>query len=525
MTAAAAYEMLDRVGAGSTGVVYRARHTGSGEVVAIKEVADAVRTDPDALARVRAEARVLSGLAHPNVVRVVEVVDDPDRLWLVLEYVEGAGLGRVLAEHGRLTPEQALLVLRGALTGLGYAHQHGLVHGDVSLDNLLLTVDGTTKLVDFGLAAPAGTTGGVAATPAFASPEVITGAARSPASDVYSAGAVLWTLLAGRPPFPGTDVAAVLRAHVEQPPPRLEGHGPGLADLLDRALAKDPARRPADGAALLAELEHAAEQRFGAGWAAKASLAGLAATATGAHVMASVAGAGAAAGGAPAVAASAVLGVGARAAFSPAKWLWFGAGAAVVAAAVVATVVVTQSSDSPAGGEEIVAEAGGGSGGGGGPAAASQAAELRRSAPTGDYTLQYTVTSDSGVGWEIVGTSATLPWKGLELDCSADTCSGAIPFDNGDGSATFDGTTLEVTGEIQSTSPCHDKETGEEVPGSSGTVGFAFTAVARTSGTAADGRPVLTGTMDVTWTSISTTAGCDPAPTGTSTRDITLTPA
>src|SRR4051794_13467158 len=263
MTAATSYEMLDRIGAGSTGTVYRARHTGSGEIVAIKEVVDAVRTDPDALGRVRAEARMLTGLAHPNVVRLVDVVDEPDRLWLVLEYVEGSGLSRVLAEHGRLTPEQSLLVLRGALTGLGYAHQHGLVHGDVSLDNLLLSVDGTTKLVDFGLAAPAGTTGGVAATPAFASPEVITGGPRTAASDVYSAGAVLWTLLAGRPPFPGSDVAAVLRAHVEQPPPRLEGHGPDLADLLDRALAKDPARRPADGAALLAELERAAGRRVG----------------------------------------------------------------------------------------------------------------------------------------------------------------------------------------------------------------------------------------------------------------------
>src|SRR3954462_6772829 len=84
MTTAASYEMLDPVGAGSTGTVYRARHTGSGEVVAIKEVAAAVRTDPAALARLRAEAQVLTGLAHPNVVRVVDVVDEPDRLWLVL---------------------------------------------------------------------------------------------------------------------------------------------------------------------------------------------------------------------------------------------------------------------------------------------------------------------------------------------------------------------------------------------------------------------------------------------------------
>src|SRR4051794_27415794 len=312
MTAATSYEMLDRIGAGSTGTVYRARHTGSGEIVAIKEVVDAVRTDPDALDRVRHEARLLAGLAHPNVVRLIDVVDEPDRMWLVLEYVEGSGLGRVLAEHGRLTPEQSLLVLRGALTGLGFAHQHGVVHGDVSLDNLLLPTDGTTKLVDFGLAAPAGTTGGVAATPAFASPEIITGGARTPASDVYSAGAVLWTLLAGRPPFPGSDVAAVLRAHVEQPPPRLEGHGPDLADLLERALAKDPARRPPDGAALRGGLERPAERRPGAGGAPRPSRPGLPATAPGAQMMASVAGVGASAG-APAVAASTVLGAGARA--------------------------------------------------------------------------------------------------------------------------------------------------------------------------------------------------------------------
>ena len=144
--------------------------------------------------------------------------------------------------------------------------------------------------------------------------------------------------------------------------------------------------------------------------------------------------------------------------------------------------------------------------------------------PTGDYVLEFVVTSDSGVGWEAVGASATAPWNSIGLDCSSDPCQGRVPFDDADGSATFDGSTLQVTGTSQAVFNWVDDQTGEVVAGASATVGIAFTGVATVSGTSAGGRPTMADSMEVTWTTLSTTGNCEPEPTGT-TRDITLTPA
>jgi serine/threonine-protein kinase len=512
MTGIGPYELLDRIGSGGTGAVYRARHTGRSDVVAVKEVPAAAA---DAAGRLRREAQVLSGLVHPHVVRVLDLVEDADRVWLVSEYVDGAALSRVLAAHGPLQPEQALLVLRGALSGLAAAHRRGVVHGDVSLDNLLLTVDGTTKLVDFGLAAPAGPSGG-GGTPAFVAPEVVSGGDRTPASDVYSAAAVLWTLLAGRPPFPGADVAAVLRAHVEQPAPALEGHGPELADLLGRALDKHPARRPPDAAALLAELESAAERRHGAGWAARTSLAGVAGTATGAQVAASV-GAGAAEGG-PVAVVSTVLGAGGRALSRGAR-IGIGVGVLVVAAA--AAIALVRSGDDPDPAADVPAQASAGSVDGG---AGSSAAGDDTALPEGNYVADTVVTGSDR--WEGVGTEASLTWNGITLECSDDRCTGTIPFDEGGGTLILEGDSLRVEGTTQGVLPCYDQDTGQLIPDSTLTAAIRFTAelTVSDSGTA-DRRPTFTGTMELRWSTVSTTGGCQTEPPGTSTRSITLRPA
>ena len=106
--------------------------------------------------RLRAEAEVLSGLSHPNIVHVYDYVEEPHRAWLAEEWVDGTSLQAILDVHDRLTPEQSLGVVRGALTGLAYAHERGVVHRDVSTGNILADQEGTSKLVDFGLAAPAG---------------------------------------------------------------------------------------------------------------------------------------------------------------------------------------------------------------------------------------------------------------------------------------------------------------------------------------------------------------------------------
>ena len=268
------YEVVEQVAVGSTGRVYRARHIELGRIAAIKELAPAVRSLPGQADRLRAEAALLATLSHPNIVALYDYVEEPDRAWLAEQWVDGASLEAILSAHGALTPVQALGVVRGAVAGLAYAHDQGVVHRDVSAANVLADMSGTSMLVDFGLAAPAGA-GPAVGTPAFLSPEAARGDAVGKPGDVYSAAAVLYLLLAGRQVFVGSSAAEVVRCHVEERAPRLTGQGAGLEDLLARSLSKDPGERPPDAAAFLVELETAARRRFGADWLERASIAGL----------------------------------------------------------------------------------------------------------------------------------------------------------------------------------------------------------------------------------------------------------
>ncbi|MDQ3733622.1 MAG: serine/threonine protein kinase [Actinomycetota bacterium] len=311
----AGFQVLGRVAQGSTGVVWQARQVELDRLVAIKELSPVLLQAPGFLDRFRAEAQTLALLDDPHVVRIFDYVEEPGRAYLVQEWVDGAPLEAVLAQHGRLTPEQGLGVLRGGLIGLAHAHNRGLVHRDISPANILLDRGGTSKLLDFGLAAQTdqGITPGAATslgTPAFASPEAASGAPMTTRSDVYSAAAVLYLLLSGRLPYSG-DVGQVLAAHASAPVPRLDEHGPELADLLARAMAKNPAQRPADAAAFLAELEDAATQRYGAGWLSRASVAGLVTTTLAGTAAVTAAGTGAAA--APAAQATQTIAYGAAA--------------------------------------------------------------------------------------------------------------------------------------------------------------------------------------------------------------------
>jgi len=283
------YETLEAVAVGSTGTVYRARHTELGRLAAIKELNVEMRSQPGLLQRFRAEAEVLAGLDNPNIVAVYDYVEEPDRAWIAEEWVDGASLQTLLASHGSLTPEQSLGVLHGALSGLAYAHDRDLVHRDIAPTNILADMAGTSKLVDFGLAAPIGRTG-ACGTPAYVSPEAARNESVDKRSDVYSAAAVLFTLLSGRPPFPGHDAAEVLRRHIEATAPALENHGEHLRALCARAMEKNPDARPRDAAAFLAELEEAAERRYGAAWLGRASIAGLVTSAGGGALAAATAG-------------------------------------------------------------------------------------------------------------------------------------------------------------------------------------------------------------------------------------------
>lgn len=271
------FDLGRQVASSPTGAVWQGYDPALNRAVALKRVADQAVHSVESL---RQEARLLAALPHPNIVRVIDLIETSGLLWLVEEWIDGVALPSVIEKVGRLTAEQAVGVVRGALLGLGFAHQRGVVHGDISPSNMLLARDGTTKLIDFGLARPTGTPG-VSGTPGYLSPEAARGLPLLPASDVFSAAAVLAYLLRGRPLFEGPTVEAVLAAQVRTAHPDLRGIDTAMGAVLRWGLAPEVSVRPADAGTFLAALDDAANRSFGTGWLATAGLAGaVAATMT-----------------------------------------------------------------------------------------------------------------------------------------------------------------------------------------------------------------------------------------------------
>lgn len=283
------YEIAGQVGAGSTGVVWKAVQVTTDRTVAIKQLAPVLAADDVFRAQFRAEARLLASLTHPNVVAVYDYVEDDETPYLVEEFVNGAPLTRVVSAAGRLDARQAAGVLRGALRGLAAAHALGLVHGDISGTNILVDTEGTSKLIDFGLSAPRANVS--SGTPAYASPEAVRGEQLDARSDVYSAGCVLFELLAGSPPFGDEPNGAAPIRDPDAAAPPCPGSDPHIAAVVARALALDPADRYPDGAAFLAALEESAERDLGGDWLTGASIATLVASATKVGALAGSAGA------------------------------------------------------------------------------------------------------------------------------------------------------------------------------------------------------------------------------------------
>jgi hypothetical protein len=218
--------------------------------VALKRIGLLPGADSTDLARAEREARLAARLDHPNVVAVFNlVVDfDTDARWLVMEYVDGTTLSRLVRERGGLSPDEAAPLLRQAADALAAAHAAGIVHRDVKPSNILVDRSGRVKLADFGIARistdPSLTqTGMVTGSPAYLPPEVASGERGDEAVDVWSLGATIFYVLSGRTPYEmGDNVMGGLYRIVHDEPPRLADAG-WLAPLLEATMVKDPSRR------------------------------------------------------------------------------------------------------------------------------------------------------------------------------------------------------------------------------------------------------------------------------------------
>ncbi|WP_264936045.1 serine/threonine-protein kinase [Streptomyces sp. A012304] len=259
------YSESFEIGSGASGRVVLAVHEGTGVPVAVKYLSESLRTRPGFVHGFRAEAELLGGVRSPHVVRLYEYVEATRGAAIVMELVDGVSLRTLLAREGRLAPEAALVVLRGSLLGLADAHRAGVVHRDYKPENVLVSPEGVSKLVDFGIAVDAGVRAGVAGTPAYMAPEQWTGAPASPATDVYAATATFFECLTGRKPFAGDNLVELALQHVEGEVP-VEEVPEAVRSLVERGLAKSTDRRPADAAAFVAELEEVATASYGDDW-------------------------------------------------------------------------------------------------------------------------------------------------------------------------------------------------------------------------------------------------------------------
>ncbi|RBY77184.1 Stk1 family PASTA domain-containing Ser/Thr kinase [Geodermatophilus sp. TF02-6] len=260
------YVLEERLARGGMATVYAATDLRLHRPVAVKVMAEHLAHDPTFVGRFTREAHAAAMLSHPHVVSVSDQGSDQGLVFLVMELVRGRTLRDLLQARGRLTVAEAFAVLEPVLSGLTAAHRAGIVHRDIKPENVLIGTDGGVKVADFGLArALTGTgqtshTGGVLiGTVAYLSPEQLERGRADARSDVYAAGIVLFEMLTGHPPYGGDTPLAVAYQHVhhDMPPPSDEVPGtPWQVDeLVTRATRRDPAVRPLDAGAFLADLE------------------------------------------------------------------------------------------------------------------------------------------------------------------------------------------------------------------------------------------------------------------------------
>jgi len=251
------YRLHEQLGRGAMSTVWLAEDAELARRVAVKTLVPSADR-----ARFEREARAAAALSHPNICSLYDYGESEGRPYMVLEYLEGGSLEDRL-RGGRLSDDDALRIATEIASGLAHAHERGLVHRDLKPANVLFDTEERAKIADFGIARLHGSgtlteAGTVLGTASYISPEQAAGDPAGPQSDVYSFGVILFRMLTGALPFVSTNAMELVRMHRDDPPPAVGDVRPDaparLAQIVDASLAKDPARRPADGAALLSAL-------------------------------------------------------------------------------------------------------------------------------------------------------------------------------------------------------------------------------------------------------------------------------
>jgi tRNA A-37 threonylcarbamoyl transferase component Bud32 len=259
------YELEEVVGHGGMSTVYKAHDSLLERNVALKVLHQQYNEDEDFVERFKREARSVAQLQHPNIVTVIDRGEEAGRQYIVFEFIDGENLKELVVRKGRLGLRDALEIALEVARGLAFAHDHGLVHRDVKPQNVLLNGDGRAKVTDFGIARSLDVdhgvtqTGTILGTSNYIAPEQASGQLVDAQTDVYSLGIVLYEMLTGELPFPGESFVAVAMKHIQEPSPNVldvRGDLPlRVAEMIDRALEKDPEHRFPTMDAFAAEIE------------------------------------------------------------------------------------------------------------------------------------------------------------------------------------------------------------------------------------------------------------------------------
>ena len=254
------YDIEGEIGEGAMASVYLATQRSLERKVALKVMAAALAADPSFCERFLREGKTLARLSHPHTVTIHDIGNVGELYYMAMEYLPNGTLKERIAAG--MTPEQGVTLIRQIASALGYAHAQGLVHRDVKPANILFRADGTAVLSDFGIAKSLDdrtqfTQAGFAVgTPSYMSPEQARGQEIDGRADLYALGVVLYEILVGKLPYNGTDALSTALAHLTEPLPELPVHHGRYQEVLRKLLAKDPAERFPDAAALLRALDN-----------------------------------------------------------------------------------------------------------------------------------------------------------------------------------------------------------------------------------------------------------------------------
>ena len=246
------YRLIAQQGSGGMAVIYKAVDQVLGRTVAVKILRPSLITDPSFLERFRNEARSVAKLTHPNIVTVHDVGQDGNTHYIVMEFVNGQDLKKLIRTEGPFSVERALNIAIQISAGVGYAHRSGLIHADVKPQNILITEGDTVKVTDFGIAQALSDAAVVAerqkvvwGSPHYFSPEQAQGERPSPASDVYSIGIVMFEMLTGRLPYIGADQQELALAHIRDEIPHVTDFNPAVPPQLEQIIVKVMSKEPA----------------------------------------------------------------------------------------------------------------------------------------------------------------------------------------------------------------------------------------------------------------------------------------